>query len=231
MSEKLIQRPELHNKNRVFDDRREAGRVLAKMLAPVYEADPSALVLAIPSGGVPVGLEISRALSLPMDLVVVRKVQIPDNPEAGFGALTLEGEVFINQDLLTRLRLTQDQVDRQIAKVRRELEERNKVFRGGRAFPDLSGKTALVCDDGLASGFTMLACIHTARQKGADKIVVAVPTAPLSSIYRVSPLADEIYCANVQDFGPFAVASAYRRWRDLEQDEVVAMLERRELLT
>jgi predicted phosphoribosyltransferase len=189
-----------------------------------FRERPKTMILAIPSGGVPVGLELSRNLTLPMDLVITRKIQIPGNTEAGFGAMTMAGKAFINRELLDMLRLSDAEVEKQMEKVRLELDRRNARFRNNKPFPDLEGLLVILVDDGLASGFTMLAAIDMARSEGAGKIVVAVPTSPLSSIVRIQDKVDQVYCANVQDFGSFAVASAYRNWRDLEPDEVVEML-------
>lgn len=220
----LTQLDEYRNRSFVFNDRRDAGRVLAGMLAPKYADHGNAIVLAVPSGGAPVGIEIAAALELPLDLVIVRKVQIPGNTEAGFGSVSSTGRVFFNEPLKARLGLTRARIDAQVEKVRGELAERERRFREGAPFPDLSGRTAILADDGLASGYTMLAAVDSVRAKGAARVVVATPTAPLSSLERVSEVSDEIYCANVREGPRFAVAEAYRNWRDLEPDEVVAML-------
>jgi predicted phosphoribosyltransferase len=223
MQKKLIDAPEFRNRHLIFQGRKDAGQYLASMLESFRER-PETMILAIPSGGVPVGLELSRNLALPMDLVITRKIQIPGNTEAGFGAMTMAGKAFINRELLDMLRLSDAEVEKQMEKVRLELDRRNARFRNNKPFPDLEGLLVILVDDGLASGFTMLAAIDMARSEGAGKIVVAVPTSPLSSIVRIQDKVDQIYCANVQDSGSFAVASAYRNWRDLEPDEVVEML-------
>jgi predicted phosphoribosyltransferase len=223
MQKKLIDAPEFRNRHLIFQGRKDAGQSLASMLESFRER-PKTMILAIPSGGVPVGLELSRNLTLPMDLVITRKIQIPGNTEAGFGAMTMAGKAFINRELLDMLRLSDAEVEKQMEKVRLELDRRNARFRNNKPFPDLEGLLVILVDDGLASGFTMLAAIDMARSEGAGKIVVAVPTSPLSSIVRIQDKVDQVYCANVQDFGSFAVASAYRNWRDLEPDEVVEML-------
>jgi predicted phosphoribosyltransferase len=223
MQEKLIDAPHFRNRHRVFEDREDAGRYLASMMDN-YRDHPKAMILAIPSGGVPVGLELSRSLALPMDLIITRKIQTPGNSEAGFGAITMSGKIFINRELLDQLRLSEAEVDKQIEKVRLELELRNTKFRKDKPLPNLEGLLVILADDGLASGFTMLAAIDMARSQGAGQIIVAVSTSPLSSIRRIKDRVDKIFCANVQDVGSFAVAAAYRFWRDLEEEEVVEML-------
>jgi predicted phosphoribosyltransferase len=225
MQEKLIDAPQFRNRHLVFQSRKDAGRFLASMMDS-YRDHPETMILAIPSGGVPVGLELARNLALPMDLIITRKIQIPGNSEAGFGAMTMSGKAFINRELLDMLRLSDTAIDKQMEKVRLELDLRNARFRNNKPFPNLEGLSVILVDDGLASGFTMLAAIDMAKSHGAAQIIVAVPTSPLSSIVRIQDRVDKIFCANVQDYGSFAVAAAYRSWRDLEPEEVVEMLRR-----
>jgi predicted phosphoribosyltransferase len=215
---------ENRNKRGIFQDRGDAGEQLARMLHPFYANDQNGIVLAVPSGGVPVAIVLSRRLGLDLDLILVRKVQIPWNTEAGFGAVAFRGRTLLNEELVKSLRLSEEQIREQTEITRQELEERNSAFRGGSPPPDLTGKTAILADDGLASGYTMLAAMHTARELGARKIVLALPTAPLRSVEYVGPSADAVFAAQIKESGPFAVAEAYRNWRDLSREEVVGML-------
>jgi putative phosphoribosyl transferase len=214
----------MHNRSMVFSDRAEAGRALGDMLVPYLAGSPDAIILAIPSGGVPVGIEISDILHIPFDVVIVRKINIPGNTEAGFGALALEGGIFINEPLFTQLHLKPGELEELVSRVRKELRDRERLFRGGRAFPDLTGKTIILVDDGLASGYTMIAAINMVKEKGAGKIMVAVPTAPMNTIRLITPLVDEIFCPNIREGRYFAVAEAYKRWYDLDREEVVRLL-------
>jgi len=159
-----------------------------------------------------------------MDLIIVRKIQIPGNTEAGFGAMTQEGDLFLNEPLMMTLNLNPEQVEHQSAKVRGELAERNERLRGQRPFPDLEGKAVILVDDGLASGFTMKASIFMVRKRGAAKVIVAAPTAPRRSLTALDNPVDEFFCPNIQDGMRFAVAAAYQNWHDLETDVVEAML-------
>jgi putative phosphoribosyl transferase len=224
MTSKIFEVSGFRDKRFVFKDRDDAGKVLSEMLSPYYEKAKETLVLAIPSGGVPIGLEVAKGLSLPIDLIIVRKIPVPGNPEAGFGALTLDGDVFLNDDLIAFLRLSPNEIEDQINKVKKDLRERNFIFRQGTLFPDVINKTVLIADDGLASGYTMLACVETVRRKGANKIVVAVPTAPERSVSRISPIVEEIFCPNIRTGRYFAVADAYANWYDLPRDEVLTRL-------
>lgn len=220
----IIDLEPMRNQIMVFKDRFDAGRVLGGMLEPVYRDLENVFLLAIPMGGVPVALKIGEILKCPVDLLIVRKIQIPGNTEAGFGAVTREGDVFLNEALVDSLRLTPEQIKLQIAKVSGELDERNRRLRGGQPFPDLTGKTVVLVDDGLASGFTMKAAIHMAQKREAGKIIVAVPTAPLRTIDELGGSVEEIYCANIRAGFSFAVAAAYQNWHDLSEQEVRALL-------
>jgi predicted phosphoribosyltransferase len=213
----------LRDKYYVFPDRYEAGRLLSDMLRRYKHTD--AIILAIPAGGVPVAREISRGLHLPLDLVIVRKIQIPGNTEAGFGAMGPDGEIVLNQNLLGQLRLSDAEIQAQIARTRNVVEQRNSLFRQGRPFPRLRDRTAILVDDGLASGYTMSEAIGFIRKKSPEKIIVAVPTAPERTINFILPSVDELYCLNIRSHYPFAVANAYKKWHDLSDAEVLALLE------
>jgi len=218
----------LKNRRRVFADRFEAGRVLGDMLAPAYTGARDLVLLPIPMGGVPAAVRIREALGGAMDLMIVRKIQIPGNTEAGFGAMTSEGDVFLNEALLAHLELGPEQVARQEASVRADLQDRERRLRGGRPFPDLAGRTVILVDDGLASGFTMKAAVYRVNKRRAGRTIVAVPTAPQRTIDDLAAACDEIYCPNVREGFSFAVADAYRNWHDLTEGEVLAMLDRAE---
>jgi len=221
---KIQEKIEQRDRTRVFKDRFDAGVVLGELLAPAYGGAGDVMVLTIPMGGVPVAVKIAEILDCPLDLIIVRKIQIPGNTEAGFGAMTQEGDIFLNEALMAQLGLTQEQVERQSAKVRGELAERNRRLREERPFPDLSGKTVVIVDDGLASGFTMKASVYLVNKRKAAKTIVAVPTAPLRSIDSLGSGVDEIYCANVREVFSFAVADAYENWYDLSEKEVRFLL-------
>ena len=219
---RLFEDRSLRNRSYIFKDRAEAGSLLAQKLSPSSPAD--GLVFAVPAGGVSVALEISRKLNLPLDLMIVRKVQIPGNTEAGFGAVGPDGEVIFNQDLLKSLRLTREEIDEQVEKARKNVEARNRIFRGGRIFPEVIDHTAILVDDGLASGYTMAEAVRFLQKRRAKKIIIAVPTAPEETIKRLLPTVDEVYVLNIRTSFPFAVAEAYQNWYDLEDEEVLSLL-------
>ncbi|MBI5042850.1 MAG: phosphoribosyltransferase [Nitrospirae bacterium] len=219
---KLIENTKLRDKQYVFEDRIEAGRLLVKWLKNYKGSD--GIVLAIPSGGVPVAAEAAKALRLPMDLLIVRKIQIPYNPEAGFGAIGPEEEIILNKELLTGLNLTEEEIKIQIEKARDIIKKRNQLFREGQPFPSLKDKIVIAVDDGLASGYTMLAAIRFIRKKSPKKIVIAVPTASKRTAELVLSETDELICLNVRSGFPFAVADAYENWYDLTDEEVISII-------
>lgn len=229
MAATIVEDPKLRNKSWVFKDREEAGSHLAGMLEQFRGKD--AVVLAIPSGGVPVGLAVASHLELPFDLLIIRKIPIPGNPEAGFGAISLEGDMFLNESMVRMLRLSKEEIDELADQVRAELQARNSVFRENRPLPELKGKTVILVDDGLASGYTMMTAARMVRRREPSQIVVAVPTASLSTIELLAQEEDMIVCPNIRSGYSFAVADAYEDWYDLSREEVVGLLRKHELLT
>jgi predicted phosphoribosyltransferase len=219
----LKENPLLRDKVAVFKDRTDAGKRLAESLAGYR--DTKGIVLALPSGGVPVAVEIASALNLPLDLLIVRKVQIPGNPEAGFGAIGPDGEVLLNKELMKHLRLTEEEIRIQTEKTRATLRQRNRIFREGRPFPSLQGMVAIVVDDGLASGYTMLSAVRFLRKMSPQTLVAAVPTGSKKTVEALIPEVDELYCLNVRGGPFFAVADAYRNWYDLTDEEVLSLLQ------
>ena len=222
MSAEIIEKPAWRNREGIYADRAEAGKILSSHVKPYAGKD--ALVLAVPSGGVPVGLEIAKRLGIPFDLVIIRKIPIPGNTEAGFGAVSIEGDMILDDRLVSELGLTKQKIEILAGEVKKDLAARNRIFRSDRPFPAIAGKTLILVDDGLASGFTMTAAARLARRRNPARIIVAVPTAPLRTIEKIAQLADIIICPNIRESLYFAVASAYREWHDLSRSEVLALL-------
>ena len=221
---KLVEDVSLRDKNDVFMDRSQAGHLLALKLSK-YKG-PDSMILAIPSGGVPVASEIRAALGLPMDLIIVRKIQIPGNTEAGFGAMGSDGEVILNEGLLQRIGLTEEETAMQIKKALDVIRKRERLFRAGRPFPLIKNRNAIIVDDGLASGYTMLAAVNIVKSKKPKKIIIAVPTASRNTADLILPEVDELICLNVRSGYPFAVADAYQNWYDVTDEEVLEILKK-----
>jgi predicted phosphoribosyltransferase len=221
----LVQEVSLRDKLHVFEDRNEAGILLAEKLTMYKNSD--AIIFGIPSGGVPIASEIARALDLPMDLIIVRKIQIPYNPEAGFGSVGPEGEIILNEGLLNQLSLTEKEMKAEIKKTMDVIKKRDQLFRQERPFPSLKNKNIIVVDDGLASGYTMFAAIKFIKKKSPQKVIVGVPTGSGKTVDFVLSVVDELVCLNVRNIFPYAVADAYRNWYDLTDEEVLRIIKGR----
>ncbi|MEJ2183136.1 MAG: phosphoribosyltransferase family protein [Nitrospirota bacterium] len=224
MAGRLLEDRTLRDRRFIFRDRVDAGRRLAEFLRA--EARGDELVLGIPAGGVPVGYALMKGLGLAFDLLVVRKLRIPGNPEAGFGALAPDGRMVLNDTLLRGLGLGREDIEREAERTRKVMEHRNETYRHGRPFPDVRGRRVIVTDDGLASGYTMLAALGFLGRRGAGSLVVAVPTASLRTVRTVQREADLVACLNVRSGFPFAVAEAYMHWHDLTDEEVMDIVDR-----
>jgi len=224
MKSNIIDLPELREQTHVFQDRNHAGQVLARMLAA--DDKQTGIILAIPAGGVPIGVVMAEKTGLDFDVAVVSKITLPWNTEAGYGAVAFDGTVKLNKDLIRRVNLTAEDVEKGIEKTRAKVTRRVKKLRGGQPFPDLGNRSVILVDDGLASGFTMRVAVKALRNAGADRIVVAVPTGHRRSAEMIAQEVATLYCANIRGGLSYAVASAYRHWSDIAEKDVVKLLER-----
>ncbi len=218
---RVIELPELRNRGHVFRDRAHAGEVLAGMLAEYRGSD--ARVLGIVAGGVPVAAALAHILGLTLDVAVVSKITLPWNSERGYGAVAYDGTVRLNEAFVRQMGLGPAEVDKGIARTREKVASRWQRFRAGRP-PELTGHVAIVVDDGLASGFTLLTAIAAVRNGQPSRLIVAVPTGHGESVQRVAGEVDALYCANVRTSLAFAVADAYEHWSDVAEDEALALL-------
>jgi putative phosphoribosyl transferase len=212
----------------MYKDRIQAGHALAGLLAR-YEAQ-SAVVLAIPRGGVEVAFPIAVRLRAPMDLVVPRKLPIPTNIEAGFGAITADGSKFLNEDLISYVGLTDAEIEEIAARVLEEVKRRERTYRGDKSFPELANRTAIVVDDGLATGYTALAAIAYVRKRQPKRVILAVPVASKDAEMLVKSQVDEYICPLTSNRPWFAVANFYERFSDLTDEEVLTCLKKYELV-
>lgn len=206
-----------------FRDRSEAGRLLAEALKDRVE--PPCVVLALPRGGVPVGLEIARALGCPLDLVMVRKIGAPGQPELALGAVA-NGEhpvLVVNEDVRRMTGASDAYLESRKEKELAEIARRKARYLAGRAPAPVEGRTAIVVDDGIATGATMLAALRAVRRKGPKKVILAVPVAPPDSLARLSGEADETVCLHTSEWF-MAVGQFYDDFRQIDDEEVVAAL-------
>lgn len=208
-----------------FRDRIEAGKALAKALGPRDGGET--VVLALPRGGLPVGWEVARAIGAPLDVVLVRKIGAPGQPELAVGAVVDGDEpvYVVNDDIARALRLTGEEVRAMAGPQLAEIERRRELYRGGRTPVPVEGKTVIIVDDGIATGATARAAIEAVRRRGAARIVLAVPAAPPGSLSEVAMDADEAIA--VRQPSPFlSVGGCYERFEQIDDAEVVALLAR-----
>ena len=210
-------RPEM-----LFEDRGDAGRRLAERLAPYREERP--VVFALPRGGVPVGAEVSRFLCAPLEVIVSRKLGAPGQPEFGIGAVTPGGVRVINERAVRILGIEEDYLQMVSARELAEAERRLRLFRGDRLYPDLEGRTAILVDDGLATGVTARAALLALRRMNPQQLVLAVPVCAMQTAELLRPETDELICllapADLE-----AVGLWYRNFEQTSDEEVVRLLE------
>ncbi|RUR74197.1 phosphoribosyltransferase [Chlorogloeopsis fritschii PCC 9212] len=208
----------------LYKNRTAAGQFLAKELA-AYANRPDVLVLALPRGGVPVAFEVAKALNAPLDVFVVRKLGVPDQPELAMGAIASGGVRVLNQDIVRSLRLTETEISREEAKQRQELERRERLYRGNRPFPVIRGRTVIVVDDGLATGATMRAAIMALLTQQPARLVVAVPVAAPQTCQELESEVDEVVCA-VTPTPFYSVGLWYENFPQTSDEEVRSLLEK-----
>ena len=209
---------------RRFHNREEAGRLLADRLNE-HANRTDVVVLALPRGGVPVGFEIAKALHVPLDVFVVRKLGVPGHEELAMGAIASGGVRVLNEDVVRELGLPPSIIDRAAQREEQELRRRELAYRDNRPFPELQGRIVILVDDGLATGSTMRAAARALRGHRPARIIVAVPTAAPETCEAMRSEVDEVICAMTPD--PFyAVGLSYEEFAQTTDDEVRALLAR-----
>jgi putative phosphoribosyl transferase len=209
----------------MFQDRHDAGRRLGEALLRFAALDP--VVLALVRGGVPIGFEVAQALRAPLDVILVRKIGAPYQPELAIGAVVdgKEPEVVTNADLVQALQVSSDYLRDAAREALVEIDRRRAVFTRGRARVDPKGKTAIVVDDGIATGATMRAALHAVRRLGPARLVLAVPVAPSDALVALSADADEVVCLAEPEFFA-AIGAFYADFGQLTDRDVVDLLDR-----
>jgi len=205
-----------------FYDRADAGRTLARSLQR-YKNLADVIVLALPRGGVPVAIEVARELNAPLDVFIVRKLGVPGHEELGMGAIASGGIRVVNESIIRELGISEEIRDLVTARERTELERRERLYRDDRPPPQIEGKTVIIVDDGLATGFSMKAAVTALREQHPARLIVAVPTAPVSTCSELKSLADEVVCGLTPE--PFyAVGGSYVDFRQVTDEEVRRLL-------
>lgn len=222
-----------------YESRFSAGKILAQLLIKnhtmisddITKNPARYYAFAIPNGGVPVTEGFCNVLNISYDLLIVRKIKIPYNPEAGFGSITTDGTIILNEQLLSQLHLRKEQINNAIELTTKEIQERLKFYRKDYATSvdyknKIHEKNIFLLDDGLASGYTMLAAVKMIKTYEPKKVIIATPTAPLRTIRLFDEKVDFIECPNVRKTKWFAVADAYKHWYDVPESEVREMIQK-----
>jgi predicted phosphoribosyltransferase len=206
----------------MFKDRRDAGIQLVERLSH-YKNKDNLLVLALPRGGVVPGFEIAKALNAPLDVLIVRKIGFPGQPEFAIGAVSETGAVSMNQSIVNRHNVSGDYIKEETARKKEEIARRVELYRGGRGIENLEGRTVILVDDGVATGATMKAGIAALKKEKIVKLVIALPVAPPSTAEELRHMVDEVICLETpEDFA--AVGGYYLDFTQVTDEEVVALL-------
>ena len=209
--------------NPIFDNRYDAGRKLAERLWEY--ANKSVVVMGIPNGGVAVALNVALALKADLDIVISRKIPLPLSPEGGFGSITDDGTMILNQELVRSLGLTKEQIENQVMQVRQDIRGRSLLYRKDKRPLIISGRTVIVVDDGLASGYTMRAAVESLRLRRPQSIIAAVPVGPEKVVEEMMAVADRVVTCEINpDPATIYVSDYYKYWHDITDDEVIQCL-------
>ena len=203
----------------IFKDRLDGGIKLSE----VFKLPKESVIFAIPRGGVPIGYALAKTQKIPMDIIVVRKLPIPFNPEAGFGAITIDGKVIINPNFSYLLKeIPVEEIAKEVLK---EVKRRDKIYRNNAPYKDLTGKIAIVVDDGFASGYSAIAAYEMLKNLNPKKIIAIAPVCPKDTKELLLNYFDDVYCLIEPETKPFAVASFYKDFHDLKDEEVLELIE------
>ncbi len=206
----------------ILKNRVEAGKQLAQTLKTAGKA---AIVLAVPRGGVVVGFEVAKALRIPLDIVVTKKIGAPDNPELAIGAVSEDGTYILDESLVRQLFVPKNYVEVEVERQREEIQRRLLRFRGNVPYPSLKNREVIIVDDGVATGATLKATLRLVRSKGAKSVTVAVPVGPPDTIRELENIADRVVCLLTPE--PFyAIGQFYADFSQTEDEEVIDLLKR-----
>jgi len=207
----------------IFEDRTEAGKLLAEKLEKFRDEHP--VILALPRGGLPIGYEISKALAAPLDIILVRKIGAPGSPELAIGAVVDgdEPELVLNERVVAIYNFPDEYLEEQKQKQLKEIERRRKLYLAGRSPINVEGKTAIIVDDGIATGSTALAAVHALKRKNPKRVVIAVPVAPADTMQKFEQEADEVICLHAPTQF-FAIGAFYDNFDQLTDEDVINIL-------
>ncbi len=207
----------------LFQDRKEAGRKLTDKLAK-YTDEKEIIVLALPRGGVAIGAEIAKKIGASLDVIITRKIHFPGEPEFAIGAIAENGKVALDDQIVKRYNIAQSYLDEEICRQKAEIERRLIAYRGGEKLTFIKDKTVILVDDGVATGFTIIAAINALKDEGVKKLIVAVPVSPQDTFLKLKGLVDEIICLETpEDF--LAIGDFYYDFDQLTDEEVMQLIQ------
>jgi putative phosphoribosyl transferase len=201
-------------------DRVEAGKQLAKS---VGNASKEAIVLAVPRGGVVVGFEVAKALGVPLDVIVTKKIGAPDNSELAIGAVAEDGSYFLDEEIVRQVYVPKGYVEKEVERMREEIQRRLIRYRGEVPYPNLKNRDVIVVDDGVATGSTLKAALKLLRRRGAKSVTVAVPVGPVETIRELEKLADRVVCLHIPSLF-YAIGQFYEDFSQTSDEEVADLL-------
>jgi putative phosphoribosyl transferase len=213
---------QVYKKFIMFSDRKDAGVQLTSRLKE-YKDRAGVLVLALPRGGVVTGHEIARFLNVPLDIVIVRKIGFPGQPELAIGAVSETGTVVLNESIISTYGVPKDYIEREISRQKEEISRRIKLYRKGKKLPSLEGKSIILVDDGVATGASIKAAITTLREEKLRKLIVALPVAPPGVADELEQMVDTFICIETP-FDFMAVGAYYRDFTQVTDEEVIELL-------
>jgi putative phosphoribosyl transferase len=219
----MIKEPDVN-----FKDRVEAGQILANKLTKYADQNP--LVLALPRGGLPVAFEVAKTLKAPLDVYIVRKLGVPGQEELAMGAIATGGVRVLNRPVVDSMQISEEEIETETRKEQAELSRREELYRAGRPPLDVSKRTVILVDDGIATGSTIKAAIAALKKQGAGRVIVGVPVAPLATIEELKNEVDEVICVSTPDFF-IAISVWYDNFPQVTDDEVREFLRKAELKT
>lgn len=207
----------------IFPDRVSAGKILGEYIKDKIDRKLNPIVLGIPRGGVIVAKEVAKVLDLPMSLLIVRKLGVPQNPELAFGAIDPDGELYIDKRTVEYFKISQEDIRKVASEELSKIKERQRLFLKG-GIPDVTDREVIVVDDGIATGYTVIAGVSFVKRRGAVKVIVASPVCPADTLGKIREYADEVYCYHISEEPGFAVGMFYKDFRQVEDKEVVELL-------
>lgn len=205
----------------MFLDRVDAGEKLTDSLYKFKDED--VIVLAVPRGGLEIAYDTIKRFGFKWDLIIPRKIGAPHNKEFAIGAVSVDGSYFINDDYVERLGISQEYIQKEVSQQINEIKRRMKEYRGKDTFPEVKDKTVIIIDDGIATGFTLLAVIKAVKKQGAQKIILAIPVGPRETIEEFKELVDEVICLYIPDVF-YAVGSYYVNFEQVTDEEVFKII-------